>query len=283
MVLHRLNTLKMMFLKYALLFCCCCLALVGWTQPNYTFKPVATLPGTVDYIQVDRLQRLYIVQNDYELIQCDPTGTPLYTFNENTLGPITYIDVSNPFRLLVYYDDYATVVLLDRTLSELQRYDLSGLDLPQTQAIGMASDNHLWVFDLGTATLKKVDQSDQVLVESLELDLLLPEPLNPIRLLEYNNRVYLHDPQVGILVLDVFGTYVKIIPLPEEVTYFQWQDEKLLYTHQNILHAYEPATFLTQQVPLSILQENAEQVCVAQELLYIRYPDRVAIFRLRKK
>lgn len=272
-----------MFLKNIIIGCLCCLALVGWAQPNYTFKALATLPNTVDYMYVDRLQRLYLIQNDYELIQCDAQGKPLYTFNENTLGPITYVDVSNPFRLLVYYDDYATVVLLDRTLSELQRYDLSGLNLPQTQAIGMASDNHLWVFDLSTGTLKKVNQSDQVLVESLELDLLLPEPLNPTRVLEYNNRVYLHDPQVGILVLDVFGTYVKTIPLPEEVSYFQWQDEKLLYTHQNILHAYEPATFLTQEVPLSILQKNAQQVCVAQELLYIRYPDRVAIFRLRKK
>ena len=113
----------------------------------------------------------------------------------------------------------------------------------------MASDNHLWVFDLSTATLKKVDQSDQVLVESLELDLLLPEPLNPTRVVEYNNRVYLHDPQVGILVLDVFGTYVKTIPLPESVSYFQWQDEKLLYTHENTLHVYDPATLLSDPHP----------------------------------
>lgn len=266
-----------------LIVLCCCFAFKGWSQLHYSFKSIATLSQNVDYIHVDRLQRLYLVQNDYELIQCDAKGTPLYAFNENTLGPITYVDVNNPFRLLVYYDDYATVVLLDRTLSELQRYDLSGLNLPQTQAIGMASDNHLWVFDLSTATLKKIDQSDQVLVESLELDLLLPEPLNPIRVMEHNNRVYLHDPKVGILVLDVFGTYVKTIPLPATVSYFQWQDEKLLYTHQNILHAYEPATFLTQQIPLSIIQENAQQVCITQELLYVRYPDRVAIFRLRKK
>ena len=252
-------------------------------QTEYQFKHLVTLSQKVQHLELDELQRLYLIQNDYELVLCDPKGTPLYTFNENTLGPITHIDARNPFRILVYYDDYATVVFLDRTLSELQRYDLSGLGLPQIQALGMASDNYLWIFDNDQYTLKKIDQSDEVLVESLELNLLFEEALDPIRVLEANNAVYLHDPQQGLLVFDLFGGYVKTIPLPESVTYFQWQNEQLLYTHQNTLHAYQPLSFLTQDIPLSIIKDDAQQVCVAQSLLYVRYPDRVEIFRLSKK
>lgn len=269
--------------SFALLCCCIFFWRQAISQSTPEFIPVAVLEKAVQRLETDELQRLYLIQNDYELVQCDAKGTPLYTFNENTLGPISYIDVRNPFRILVYYDDYATAVFLDRTLSELQRYDLSQLNLPQIQALGMASDNNLWLYDNGTATLKKIDQSDQVLVESLELDLLLNIPLNPIRVLEANNQVYLHDPNIGIMVFDVFGAFIKTIRIPETVTYFQFQDEQLFYTQDNILYSYHPLSLLTQAIQLPILKENTQQVCINQQLLYVRYPNRVELFRLSKK
>ena len=148
-------------------------------------------------MEVDKMQQLYLLIGDNDLQKYDVNGTLLCRFNENNLGPISYVDVSNPFRILVYYDDYTTVIFLDRTLSEIQRNDLSDLDLPQVEALGTASDNNLWLFDNNTYTLKKLDQSNEVLVESLDLNLLLTEPLYPVRLLEANNRVYLNSPNLS--------------------------------------------------------------------------------------
>lgn len=254
-----------------------------YAQEGYDFKLLQTLNRAVSRLEVDELKNVYLLEDEYHLTKCDAKGKPLYSFNENTLGSISYVDVRNPFRILVYYDDYATVVFLDRTLSELQRYDLSRLDLPQVQALGTASDNHIWIFDNETYTLKKVDQADRILTESLELNLLFSQALTPIRLFEANNKVYLQDKQEGLLVFDLFGSYDKTIPLPEDIDYVQWQDGKLFYTKKNTLYAYHPTSFLTQTIALPILKTGVQQVCVAQELLYIRYEDRVELFRLRKK
>lgn len=272
----------MIVTRFCLLLVCCFLTVLSYSQEQYDFKTVATIQQTARWMEVDKMQQLYLLVGDNDLQKYDGKGQLLYQFNENNLGPISYVDVSNPFRILVYYDDYTTVIFLDRTLSEIQRHDLSNLDLPQVEALGTASDNNLWLFDNNTYTLKKLDQRNEVLVESLDLNLLLPEALNPVRLLEANNRVYLNSPNLGLLVFDLFGNYIKTIPLLY-LDYFQYYEGQIFYTQEKKLQAYHLLSFQYKNIQLPILEENLEQLCIAQEHLYAKYPNKVEIIRARKK
>ncbi len=171
---------------------------------------------------------------------------------------------------------------MDRTLSEIQRHDLSALDLPQVEALGTASDNNLWLFDNNTYTLKKLDQKNEVLAESLDLNLLLNEPLNPVRLLEANNRVYLNSPNLGLLVFDLFGNYIKTIPLLN-LDYFQYYEGQIFYTQDKQLQAYHLLSFQYKNIELPVLEDNLEQLCLAQDRLYAKYPSKIEIIRVQKK
>lgn len=249
---------------------------------SHDFKRIYRLERTAEQIQVDKMKQLYLLENAYSLSKYSPTGDFLYRYNENNLGEISFVDVSNPLRVMVYYDDYTTLVLLDRTLSEVQRHDLSELDLAQVQALGLASDNNIWLFDNNTYTLKKIDAQNQVLAESVDLSLLLTENITPTLLLEKAARVYLNAPDAGILVFDIFGNYIKTIEITG-LDAFQVYDEQLFYVQDQELYSYHLKTFFTQKIELPILEKNLKQVYVNQNIIYLHYKNYVDIIGLKKK
>ncbi len=252
------------------------------TAQNYTFKPLKTVAKTVRWMEVDKMRHLYLIEDDHSLLKYSPEGELLYQFNENALGEISYLDVSNPFRILVYYDEYATIIFLDRTLSETRRHDLSDLDIPQVQAIGTASDNNIWLFDNNTYTLKKVDSQNEVVAESSDLNLMLSEDLNPSSLVEFDVRVYLNSPNIGVLVFDVFGNYIKTIDIPE-LDYFQLYEGQLFYVEDKTFKTYHLLSFQTEEIKLPIIEAGLQQLCIAQERLYLRYSNKIDIVALQKK
>ncbi|BDS14065.1 hypothetical protein [Aureispira anguillae] len=265
-----------------LLLCFLCVLTGHSYAQDYTFKPLKTISKTTRWMEVDKMKHLYLIEDDHTLSKYSPDGLLLYQFNENSLGQISYVDISNPLRVLVYYDDYATVLFLDRTLSEIQRHDLSILDISQVQALGTASDNTIWIFDNNSYTLKKIDSQNNVLAESTDLNLLLSEEIIPNRLTEVNSRVYLNSPNLGILVFDIFGNYIKTIEIPQ-LDYFQLYEGQLFYVEKKIFQAYHLLSFQTKKIELPFVKDNLEQISIAQERIYIKYPNKINIIDLKQK
>ncbi|MCP4437649.1 MAG: hypothetical protein GY810_01780 [Aureispira sp.] len=249
---------------------------------GYDYKLVKQLDQTAQYIIVDQLQQLYTVADDYQLNKYGTSGKLLNTYNENSLGAISHIDVSNPLQLLVYYQEYNTIVFLDRTLSELYRVDLMNLDIFQVNALAISQDNNLWFYDVNTATLKKVNQQGEVLQESADLTLLVDEAINSSFLIEYNNRVYLNNPAEGIMVFDLFGGYLQTIELIS-LDFFQVYEDQLFYLENSILKSFDLNILQTSEIELPVNHENLQQVCIAQEHLYLHYPNKVMIYQIEKK
>ncbi|MFM2231192.1 MAG: hypothetical protein RL607_2450 [Bacteroidota bacterium] len=64
------------------------------------------------------------------------------------LGPIKSVDLTNPLRPVIFYEQFNTVVILDNYLNEIQTLNFSNIYPPiLVQAIGMSNQNRLWVYD----------------------------------------------------------------------------------------------------------------------------------------
>lgn len=64
------------------------------------------------------------------------------------LGKITKVDIQNPLRIVLFYENFNTVIALDNQLSEVQKINFS--EKPEgiiATAVGMSSQNNLWVFN----------------------------------------------------------------------------------------------------------------------------------------
>jgi hypothetical protein len=80
--------------------------------------------------------------------------------------------------------------------------------------------------------------------------------LKPNFLLEADNRVYLNNPAIGVLVFDIYGTYIKTIPI-KELNSFQISDDEMVYFKNGELHSYQLKTLTEKNILLPASDSSA--------------------------
>lgn len=172
-------------------------------------------------LQIDKLGNAYATAKNI-VYKYDNQGKLLATFSENNYGKITHIDISNPLQLLVFYENYNKAIILDRTLSEMHRFSLQDLKGGNyISAIGLSSDNQIWIYDADELLLQKIDKQGKVLRNSQNIALLLEESaFSPQYIYEYAAHVYVYDMDFGILVFDILGNFIRKIEIEGEKIFF---------------------------------------------------------------
>ena len=65
-----------------------------------------------------------------------------------SLGKITKVDLQNPLKIVLFYENFNTVILLDNQLNETQKINFSESTIPfVVSAVGIASQNQLWIYN----------------------------------------------------------------------------------------------------------------------------------------
>lgn len=243
------------------------IGVVAQTNNSTAYTKKNTLSTNAVFFSIDQLQQIYTVSPSNELIKYSATGIPQFNYNNNTLGALTRVDVTNPFSILLFYSDFRTLITLDRNLTETNVFDLYSLDVNEIRAIAQSSDNNIWLYDDVRFKLKKINKQGKTLIESNDLSLLLEKALFPNFIMESDNRVYVNDPAVGILVFDVFGQYLKTLER-KGLASFQIYNQQLLYLQDQQLHAFHLQSLLnsTVQLPKKITKET--QVFLQKGQLY---------------
>jgi hypothetical protein len=174
----------------------------------------------VDFF-LDPVGKLYLLLDDESLVTANPLGENYYAFYDSTLGSPDRIDVTNPFQILLYYADYGKVVILDRTLSELDRIDLFANEaVRQPGPIARSYDNGIWVFDTWDYRLLRLDERGQVDQRTNDLRLELDYPGEPQDIFVSRNNVMLHFAEAGRLaVFTNYGKFERWVQLPPTESY----------------------------------------------------------------
>jgi hypothetical protein len=219
-------------------------------QPS-DFKLLKSIPVNATLISPDRLGNLYVVTEKQELLRYNPAGALVYRYNNIALGRISYLGTTNPLKILVYYPDYSTIVTLDNTLSQTSRINLFELGSNKVSAACVSLDNNYWIYDEVIFKLRKFDEKFNILAQSEDLNVLLGISVHANFLLEKDNYLYLNDPETGILVFDLFGTYYKTIPL-KGLDGFQKIQDQLVFFKEGKLFTYHLLTFVTQEIALPV-------------------------------
>lgn len=185
-----------------------CFALPGFSQDDTTFKQVRVIKGDITGFTVDNLDNVYILNSRNQLKKLNANGDSVAIYNDvKKFGQASLIDVTNPLKILLYYKDFATIVMLDRFLNVVNVVDLRKQGILQAKAIGQSNDNKIWVYDEAEAKLKKLDESGKLLLETPDIRLLTGQAAVPSRIFDENRYVYLYDPEKEVFVFDYFGTF----------------------------------------------------------------------------
>ncbi|MCB9082350.1 MAG: hypothetical protein H6555_11640 [Lewinellaceae bacterium] len=227
------------------------------------------MPANVEQVVADKMQQLYILTPSNELIKYDAQGRELFRYNNNTLGPVGSVIVNDPLQVLLFYPNFQRLLVLDRTLNILTEIPLDPLRFTQVTQVGLSRDNTLWLYDAGTYRLVQLSRSGEVLRESPDLRLLLPNTPQISQLAIAATRIFLLDAEQGVLEFDALGQWVRSRPLPE-VTGIQVMEKYLLLTRSD---AYALMDEWGRETPLPILPTGIEPLAWLPGRVYGRRND----------
>ncbi|MBX2908483.1 MAG: hypothetical protein KF706_02545 [Chitinophagales bacterium] len=237
-----------------------------FAQQQTEYHLLSSVSSDATIATIDKFGNYYLA-SPHKLFKYSSDGKMLYPYEEFRYGSIGSIDVTNPLKIVVYFPDMMKAVILDRFLSPLVTYDFLQLDYSSVGAVCGSTDGRIWFYDIAALKLKKIDETGTILRESQSLNNVLNTIPAPNFLLEYDNRVFMNDSSLGILVFDIFGSYQKTIPILG-LTKFQLTERNIIYADNQKLYSYNMLSLAT--VALTALpEENFSQAVFGKNSLLL--------------
>ncbi|MFH2096168.1 MAG: hypothetical protein ABIJ16_10720, partial [Bacteroidota bacterium] len=98
----------------------------------------------------DHLGNLYTVDG-LKFAKYNPDGEETAHYSNAYYGEISYADVTDPYRILLYYRDFNQILFLDKELSEIASpIFLSDLSVEQATIACTSNRGGFWVYDRQT-------------------------------------------------------------------------------------------------------------------------------------
>lgn len=158
---------------------------------------------------VDPLRNVYAFTRRNTIVKYSPSGDSLFEYASVNYGMPRTMDVSNPLRPFLFFENYLVAVVLDRTLSELYEYQLTNFDM-DVRLAAPASDNGIWMYNWASV-LKRYDPNSQLFVESNQMQRQLIG-FEPSQIFVTEGQILLHDERVGTLYqISRYGVILKQI------------------------------------------------------------------------
>ena len=212
-------------------------------QNDSSFWLLKTVNGDIVDFTVDNLDNLYLLNSRNQVKKINAAGDSVAVFNDvRKFGKATLIDVSNPLKLLLYFHDFSTIVILDRFLNVRNTIDLRKQNIFQVKAIGQSYDNKIWLYDELENKLKKIDEEGKLLLETPDFRLLFGQAPVPLKIFDQDQYVYLYDSLQGVFVFDHYGS------LKNKILIIRWQNFKvagkyIFGANTDTLYRYEIKSF----------------------------------------
>lgn len=172
------------------------------------FTPAKSIEGEYADFTVDNLGNYYLLSKNNQLKKLTAKGDSVAVFNDvKRYGKLYSIDVTNPLKCLLYYKNFSTIVVLDRFLNVVNTIDLRKQNIFQVRAVAQSYDNNIWLYDEQNNKLKKIGEDGVVINETSDFRVIFDEVPSPAKIIDRDKFVYLYDPEKGIYVFDIYGSF----------------------------------------------------------------------------
>jgi hypothetical protein len=240
-------------------------------------KQVAKIEFKADGFTTDILGNVYLRKGE-ELKKYNQDGKLLNPYSDKSLGRITSVDATNFLKLVLFYRDFSKIMFLDNMLApSTEPIQLQKFQYEQATLAASSHNNGLWLYQQFEFQLVRLSQNLKKTHETPNLMQLLGHPINPNFLMEVNNVVYLNNPETGILLFDIYGTYSKTIAI-KGLTEFQVIEDKIVYFKNGVLKSYHLKKLEEVEIPLP--EVNPINVRIEKNRLYLLTKDACFIYAL---
>jgi hypothetical protein len=217
------------------------------------FKLIAKIDTVASLAAIDNFDNIFLVTPKNEVLKFNSNGKFLWNYTNNSYGKISQLDVTDPLRVILYYPDYQQLVVLNNTLSEINKFSFNNNPNQMITAVASSNNNGFWVYDSVNRELKKLSNN---FTEDLNTgNIYQRDGLNPQSTFMINSNEYLlmNDGDKGIQIFDRFGNFFKTAVVPA-TKQFDVDGHTIYYTKNGELNSYNFITFesKTQIIPQQI-------------------------------
>lgn len=232
----------------------------------------------VDNVYLDNLDQLHIVDNKGTLTRYSQDLEILYKYADITLGSIQHVDINNPLKALVYHREYGIISYLDNTLALIKKINLQDWGYNDITTIVSSNDGNIWLYDPATNQVLKINDTGKIKVSSNNLNDYRLEDLNPTKIVERDNRVFIFDEQYGIIIFDNLGQYLKVLPI-QNIQNFQTDGKNIFVFQDNSIKILTVRLLEEKIIPLET-KVALQNVMISPRSIYYIYMDGIdRVFR----
>lgn len=244
---------------------------------EWNFESSRKLENSVRIINNDRFGNFYLNDTRGNIIMLDSMGHFQRQFAPSHYGQLASLESWTALRIFLFYQDIQQYSFLDRYLNPAEFNRLPDEIFGIVALASPSSDNQLWLLDLSPLNLVKFDIRFNTISLSQPLHQLSDTiKLSPYQLIEYQNRVYLGDSVLGILVFDNLGNYLRTIKKTGTEHFYPLNSE-FYYLRNNRIHfnaIYQdnhrsvnlPGTDISYQ---HVLLTNSKAMLISNQQLYL--------------
>ncbi len=217
-------------MKSKLLFALSLFINISFAQEIQT-ELISKIPLMADsFIGVDELENIYYIQNN---ILHKKNIRENLVYSNVKLGEITSVNINNPFKIILLYKDYNSVVVLDNKLNELTQA-ITFLDT-NISLVSYASENDLWVYSRDNNILQLYNYQNKTINLTTQPLGFYQENFMADNLFSNNENIWLFN-KTGILQFNQYTSFInfyditnveKIFPYKKGFIYFQ--NDKLFF------------------------------------------------------
>ena len=273
------STLKK-YVRFYLLATIIFLYTVSYAQDDSLFRFLKKIEYPISSFTVDNLGELYIINTDNQLKKYNEKGDSVGVFNQVTkYGKLSYVEAQNPWKAILFYQDYSTIVLLDKYLNVLTNINLRKQNIFKVRAVTTSYDNNIWLYDEQENKLKKIDDTGNKIFESVDFRLLFDSVPSPQKIIDDDGFVYLYDPEKGLYIFDYYGSF------KSRLRFLNWTDvtviDKFIYGFdKNNLYRYVPPLPDIKKYILPLAAQSNNSLKVRNHKIYILRNQQLEIYSL---
>lgn len=242
------------------------------------FIHLKNIEQNANIIAIDNTGNIFIVEARY-LFVYDTAGNKKNEYINKYLDDITSIDVSNPFKILLFYKNFNKIIFLSNKLTEIDKgVDLEDLNLYYIEAACNSSKNGFWVFDKLFKNPIFISNSLEIKVRgsSLSIDTLKTDTFN-ITMREVNEKLYICIPYKGLFIYNLQGDLIDYLNFNGLELFQVLNNNNFILQINRNLFLYNANTRELQQLKLS----NISCFDFSNNLLVTHYNNKISIFKVK--
>ncbi len=236
------------------------------------YQFITKIDTAAKMVNLDNLGNLFVVTPKNELLKFNPQGKFLWNYTNKTFGEINQLDVTDPLRVILYYEGYQQIVVLNNNLSEISKFTFNQNPNQQITLVASANNNGFWIYDQINRELRKLTNS---FIDDLNSGNIYQRngfDMQANFMLTDDQYTYINDKKEGVRIFDRFGNFFKTAVIFPKSN-FEVNDNEIYFMKDSSFMKYNINTYKLSKIDLPIQKVFTDASLRFSRLVILREND----------